>query len=66
VHQEILDRRWRGGPEPTPEDYQRALEEWKKLPGSIVRPPSDIKPPEPPAQESPPAPQPGSRRPDND
>ena len=42
VHKEILKRRMRGGPEPTPEDYARALEEWKKLPGSVVRPPTDI------------------------
>jgi hypothetical protein len=63
VHRDILERRWRGGPEPTPEEYQRALEEWKKLPGSIVRPPSDIKLPEPPAPApQTPAPQPGSPR----
>lgn len=42
VHKEILERRWRGGPTPTPEDYQRAREQWKNLPGSIVRPPTDI------------------------
>jgi len=42
VHQEILERRMRGGPEPTPEAYRRALEQWKKLPGSKVRPPTDI------------------------
>jgi hypothetical protein len=45
VHKEILERRWRGGPEPTPEAYARALEQWKNLPGSIVRPPTDITPP---------------------
>lgn len=54
VHQEILDRRWRGGPAPTPEDQQRALEQWKSLPGSIVRPPTDIKPPVDQQPESPP------------
>ena len=42
VHREILERRMRGGPEPTPEAYRRALEQWKKLPGSKIRPPSDI------------------------
>jgi hypothetical protein len=42
VHKEILKRRMRGGPEPTPEDYARALEQWKKLPGSVVRPPTDV------------------------
>lgn len=47
VHKEILERRVRGGPQPTPEAYARALEQWKKLPGSIVRPPSDVTPPPP-------------------
>lgn len=42
VHKEILARRMRGGPEPTPDAYARALEEWKNLPGSVVRPPTDI------------------------
>jgi hypothetical protein len=65
VHKEILDRRWRGGPDPTPEDYQRALEEWKKLPGSIVRPPSDIKPSEQPALPEPSAPQLPLSKPDD-
>jgi len=37
----------RGGPEPTPEAYTHALEQWKKLPGSIVRPPTDISFPPP-------------------
>jgi hypothetical protein len=49
VHKEILERRMRGGPEPTPEAYARALEQWKNLPGSIVRPPTDVTPP--PAEE---------------
>jgi len=42
VHREILERRMRGGPEPTPEVYRRALEQWMKLPGSKIRPPSDV------------------------
>jgi hypothetical protein len=45
VHKEILERRMRGGPEPTPDAYRRALEQWKKLPGSKVRPPTDVCPP---------------------
>ena len=49
VHKEILERRMRGGPEPTPDAYRRALEQWKNLPGSIVRPPTDVTPP--PAEE---------------
>jgi hypothetical protein len=59
VHKEILERRMRGGPEPTPDAYTRALEQWKNLPGSIVRPPTDVIPP--PAEEpSKPADQGGS------
>jgi hypothetical protein len=50
VHREILERRLRGGPEPTPDAYARALEQWKNLPGSIIRPPTDVTPP--PAEES--------------
>jgi hypothetical protein len=63
VHKEILERRWQGGPKPTPEDYQRALEQWKKLPGSVVRPPTDITgtPPEEPA----PPPKPDEDEPDD-
>src|SRR5215208_1642515 len=49
VHQEILARRMRGGREPTLEAYARALEQWKNLPGSVVRPPTDVSPP--PAEE---------------
>jgi len=52
VHKEILARRLRGGPEPTPEAYARALEQWKDLPGSVVRPPTDVTlpPPEEPSR----------------
>ena len=55
VHMEILERRWRGGPAPTQEDYQRALEQWKNLPGSIVRPPTDISAPPADIPKTPPA-----------
>lgn len=48
VHDEINERRLGGGAEPTSEAFQRALEQWQQLPGSIVRPASDIKAPEPP------------------
>lgn len=47
VHDEINARRLGGGAEPNAEAFQRALEQWQQLPGSIVRPPSDIKAPEP-------------------
>lgn len=45
VHQEILDRRMRGGPALTPEAYERALDEWRSLQGSVMRPPTDVKAP---------------------
>lgn len=50
VHREILDRRMRGGPPPTPEAYARALKQWNELPGSVMRPPTDVMPPEEPAK----------------
>ena len=62
VHREILERRMRGGPEPTPEAYRHALEQWKKLPGSKVRPPTDIVAPpdeQPGTDEEPEAGEPG-------
>jgi hypothetical protein len=42
VHEEIIERRLAGGAPPTPEAYARALEQWHQLPGSVVRPPTDI------------------------
>jgi hypothetical protein len=42
VHEEIIERRLEGGAPPTPEAYARALEQWHQLPGSVVRPPTDI------------------------
>lgn len=64
VHKEILARRMRGGPEPTPEAYARALEQWKNLPGSVVRPPTDVtlpphEEPSEPADQGGPTSQPG-------
>lgn len=53
VHKEILARRMRGGPEPTPEAYARALEQWQQLPGSVVRPPTDVTPSTPEPAEPP-------------
>lgn len=40
-HLEIERRRFRNGLPPTPELYARAREQWKRLPGSLVRPPMD-------------------------
>lgn len=51
VHQDILERRMRGGPPPTPELYRKALEQWNKLPGSVVRPPTDVVPEKPEAED---------------
>ena len=48
VHDEINERRLGGGADPTSEAFQRALEQWQRLPGSVVRPPSDVKAPESP------------------
>jgi hypothetical protein len=47
VHQEIVERRLGGGAPATPEAYANALEEWGRLPGAIMRPPTDEKPPAP-------------------
>ena len=44
VHQQILERRVGGGAPATPEAYAKALEQWQKLPGSVMRPPTDEKP----------------------
>jgi hypothetical protein len=62
VHKEILARRMRGGAEPTAEKYAKALKEWQQLPGSVVRPPSDIKK-EP--DESPESAKPQTPKPEN-
>jgi hypothetical protein len=43
VHLEIIARRMDGGAPATPEAYARALEQWHQLPGSVVRPPTDLK-----------------------
>jgi hypothetical protein len=43
VHQELLQQRIGGGAPPTPEAYAKALAQWQQLPGSIVRPPTDLR-----------------------
>jgi hypothetical protein len=78
VHMEILARRMRGGPGPaigvgpdaTREAYARALEQWKNLPGSVVRPPTDVtlppdEEPSGPADPGSPTSQPGDDRKDD-
>jgi hypothetical protein len=47
VHQQIVERRLCGGAPATPEAYAKALEEWQRLPGSVVRPATDQKPAHP-------------------
>lgn len=46
VHEEIIDRHIRGGAaltnEAITEAYARAQKQWQELPGSIVRPPTDV------------------------
>jgi hypothetical protein len=46
VHEQIIDRRVTGGTslskDEITEAYARALKQWQELPGSIVRPPTDI------------------------
>jgi hypothetical protein len=44
VHLQIVDRRLGGGAPATSETYAKALEEWHKLPGSVMRPPTDERP----------------------
>jgi hypothetical protein len=53
IHEEIVARHYEGGASPTPEAYARALKQWQQLPGSIVRPPTDVRPP---AKEKPKSP----------
>jgi hypothetical protein len=49
AHIEAEERRFRGGLPPTPELYALARERWNRLPGSVVRPPMDQPPSQPPA-----------------
>ena len=46
LHEEIIDRRVRGGTALTDEEiteaYALAQKQWQELPGAIVRPPTDI------------------------
>jgi len=46
IHREYLERHFGGGEEPTPEAYERALEQWQRIPGATQRPPAEIRGPE--------------------
>lgn len=48
-HARIIERRWLGSPPPTLERYARALRQWHRLPGAVVRPATAVAP-VPPAQ----------------
>lgn len=45
MHEKILARHYEGGAEPSPEAFARALRQWNQLPGTVVRPPTDVRPP---------------------
>jgi hypothetical protein len=49
---EIVRRRLEGGAPPTPEAYSRALEQWQKLGGAVVRVSSTITSPQEPQKPS--------------
>lgn len=42
VHLDYLLRRWLGSAPPTAEAYNRALKQWRQLPGSIVTATTDV------------------------
>lgn len=46
IHREYVEQHFGGGEEPTPEAYERALEEWHRLPGAVQRPPAEVRGPE--------------------
>ena len=43
IHRDYLERRLGGGAPATPEAYSRALEQWRKLPGAVSTPPTEVK-----------------------
>jgi hypothetical protein len=42
VQLEFLKRRWHGSQPPTPEAYERALRQWRQLPGAIGTTATDL------------------------
>lgn len=43
IHREYVERHLGGGREPTPEAYERAAMQWRRIPGSISRPPAELR-----------------------
>jgi hypothetical protein len=39
VHIEIAERRFAGGPPPSPQAYARAIEQWRRLSGAVIHVP---------------------------
>jgi hypothetical protein len=44
IHREYVQRRLGGGALPTPEAYERALDEWHKIPGAVRGPAGEVHP----------------------
>jgi hypothetical protein len=45
-HATIIERRWQGSPPPSAERYEKALQQWQKLPGAVSSPATDVPPPD--------------------
>lgn len=43
IHREYVEQHTGGGEEPTPEAYERGLEQWHRLPGAVARPPAEVR-----------------------
>ena len=43
IHREYIERRLGGGEPANPAQYERAQQQWQKLPGAISRPPTTVR-----------------------
>ena len=43
IHREYVEQHTGGGEEPTPEAYERGLEQWHRLPGAVNQPPAEVR-----------------------
>jgi hypothetical protein len=50
IHREYVEQRLGGGGEATSETYDEALRQWQRIPGTVSRPPAEVRPPKPPAE----------------